>query len=260
MKKILSISLIFVLLITSFIKVNAAETTITTEGDQNISVIADVSAVFEVTVPSSISITDFDTTEFDIKGTGNISKYEYLSISIPNTVKMECEGEYSENLPITTSSDRFLREELMSNDGGTISCSIDSSTLPSGSWTGEFNINISVKDLYYRLPDTINYNYPYTIVTRFVDGTIQIWNHEKPLYYYEPSGAYYAGTLNAQNTISGSRCNRYKENTEGNWVVDSSSTIYSSSPFACHQYTIIYCNYDIYKNTGELWQTKLCPE
>lgn len=237
-----------------------AETIINTEGTQNISVIADVSAVFEVTVPSSISITDFDTTEFDIKGTGNISKYEYLSISIPDTVKMECEGEYSENLPITTSSDRFLREELMSNDGGIITCSIDSSTLPSGSWTGAIDINISVEDLYYRLPDTITYNYPYTTVTKFVDGTIQIWNHAKPLYYYEPSGSYYAGTLNAQDTNSGTMFNRYKKNNEGNWEVDWSSTIYSSTPIACHQYTVIYCNYDIYKSTGEVWQTKLCPE
>ena len=255
MKKILSISLVFILLITSFIEVNATETTITTEGDQNISVIADVSAVFEVTVPSSISITDFDTTEFDIKGTGNISKYEYLSISIPNTVKMECEGEYSENLPITTSSDRFLREELMSNDGGTISCSIDSSTLPSGSWIGSLDINISIKDLYYRLPDTVTY-YQYVTVFKRSSGNIEIWTTQKPMYYKHYSGQ----SPYLENDESWNDCIQYIVYPDGTIKTNSSGQFGGRDIYL--DGSIIYCNYDIrYGNaSGEIWLEKQCPD
>lgn len=252
MKKILSVLLPIILLLTPNLTVFASDTIINSEGSQAVPVTADVVATFEITVPSAIHITDFDETEFLIKGTGNISKYEYLSVDIPNTVNMTCVGEYSENLPITKSSDRFLREELMSDEGGTITCSIDSSTLPSGSWVGSLNINVSVKDLYYRLPDTLDY-YTYTIVIKNIyDNSLQIVTAEVPVQYNPTTGK-------LGNATEWKYCRIHKEQNDGTWSTEGGW--YTSEYRLASSYNIIYSNHDIINtSTGEVWQTKLCPD
>ena len=265
MKKILSVLLPIILLLTPNLTVFASDTIINSDGPQAVPVTADVVATFEITVPSAIHITDFGMTEFLIKGTGNISKYEYLSIDIPSTVNMTCVGEYSENLPIIKSSDRFLREQLMSDEGSTITCSIDSSTLPSGSWIGSLDIYISVEDLYYRIPDTITYNFTYTTVVKNIsDGSVILYDHAKPLYFHGAKGDYTKGTINTQNSSAVTWFYSYTKNSEGVWEFiekDSFSTSSTGERIDLKQYEILYCNYDIYHgSTGELWQTKMCPD
>lgn len=239
----------------------AADMTITTEGTTTIPVTADVSAVFEVTFPSEITITNYNVKEFEIRGNGSISAYEYLEIALPDTITMSCEGEYNENLKITMSDTKFTKDQLASNS--VITCGIDASTLSSGEWSGNLDVTISIKDLYYRLPDTISYNRPYTTVVKaYYSGDVYIYNHEKPLYYHEPSGGYTSGTITAKDMNNDTWYELYGEN-EGIWTQQKSATFSlrsGGSSLDLNQYEIIYCNYDILKaSTSELWQTRLCP-
>ena len=113
MKKFLSVATIIttiaLMVIIPSMYSKATEMVITEEGTATIPVTADVSAVFEVTIPSSINITNYNVKEFEIRGKGSISAYEYLEIALPDKIKMECEGEYSQKLKITTSDTRFTR-------------------------------------------------------------------------------------------------------------------------------------------------------
>lgn len=147
MKKILVIATIITLILSTGMYANASESVIRSEGNYNISVSANLTSIFEITIPSVIVLNAGDVTEFQIKGKGAVSESEYLHIGIPQTVNMKAEGQYSENLKIIASDNKFTREQLASNNGGVITCSIDSSPLPNGAWSGKIIISISKEEI-----------------------------------------------------------------------------------------------------------------
>lgn len=266
MKRILLIVTLIAVFISTGMHTYAADIVTSEEGNNDVSVLADIISVFEVTVPSVVALSDGDVTEFQIKGKGDIGKYEYLHISFPKTVTMKAEGRYDEKLKITTSSDRFTSEQLASNDGGIINCSLNSRVLPTGSWSGETTVTVSLKYMFYRIPDTIVYNYPYTTVVKSkTDGTVYLYNHQQPFYHYVAvsggSGAYAYERLTSGNSSVAYK--RYKENGT-DWAQDGSASSFSPSSYGIElaKFEILYCNYDIMDgNTQDvLWKTKMCPE
>lgn len=227
----------------------AADMTVTTEGTTTIPVTADVSAVFEVTFPSEITITNYNVKEFEIRGSGSISAYEYLEVSLPSKINLESDTGYYTELNLTQSDTKFTRETMTLDDYGIIHCSIDCGGLSSGFWEGDLEVEISIKNLYYKLPNNYEY-FDYIIVAKNKtaknpDGSdyISIQTSNFPYVYS------YANISNSNNS------GVFYQNVEYNC-----ETFQYASNMECEHWEIIYCNHDIINaQTGEIWQTRLCP-
>ena len=244
---------------------NSLETKINDDNSQNILIEGDIVTSFEITIPSMVSLAYDDTTSFEIKGKGNLTKYEYLSVSIPKTVNMKSAGRYSENLKIVSDGNKFTSEQLASDEGGVIHCSINSGILPTGSWSGTMTILVSMEDVYYRIPDANTINYEYSYITATKNGNnVFVYNHQDPLYYFEPTSTYTKGYVTGLG-LHFNFTKTYKLQSDGSWTLYSDKSLNENSvsnKISLNQETIVYSNYDIMyaDSPSEIWQTRMCPE
>ena len=263
MKKILLTITTIIMIMSIGMCANATEHVVGNVGSHDIPIQAEVISSFEITIPSIITLTDEYISEFDIKGKGIVTKYEYIGVSIPTSVHVSSDGQYGETLAIISDGDRFTKEQLTSDEGGIIHCSINAKSLPTGVWNGEVLISISLEDMYYRIPDTITYSYPYTTVSKW-GKDIYLWNHSTPLYYYEPKSGYSEGYITGGS--SGNNTNKYILQSDGSWKLDTGNNALNDGSvgrkISLSQQEILYSNYDIYyiSNTSQLWHSKMCPE
>ena len=146
MKKIISIITIVALLMSYGMIARAEDQIISQSGTATVEIIADISSTFEVNIPDLVQITEREVKEFEITGNGNIASTEYLEITMPNTVKMSANNKEDVDLALTIDDNKFTSEELASDGGAIANCSIDASTISSGSWTGSVDVTIELKE------------------------------------------------------------------------------------------------------------------
>lgn len=145
-KKILVTGLLLSSFLATGIQSFAAEQTITSAETATISVNANVASTFEVTVPVSIDITQREVKAFTINASGNISSLEQLSIDLPETVTMNTEGKDPLFLTVTADKETLTADELATEGGTNVACTIDASKITAGEWTGSMSIDIALEN------------------------------------------------------------------------------------------------------------------
>lgn len=237
MKKIFSIYLTIILLITPYIKAEATENIVNTEGSTNIRVIADLTTSFEVILPSTLTIEDFGDTTFYIKGDGILSEYEFLCIDLQDSITMTESNNETKYISIRSDKEGFFKEDFLQDDGGTITCFVDSKMLPSGYWTGDLNVNVSVKDL-CGLHSSVNFDSLTfkTIVQNKTTGEIITYSTREAFYYMDSYNYIYNDHKNME-------CYIYQRMTDGTWKT--TSEYMENITISMDDYIIIHNNYDI---------------
>ena len=250
MKKIISILLAFIIL-SSYIKVEAAENTVSSEGNISVQVTADLSSVFEVRIPTELSISEYADYTFDIIGKGRISNYEFLDINLPKVVAMTSSDNQTEDVKLYSDNEGFLNSDLQKEEGSSLCCTMNTMSLPSGHWTGDFDVNISVKDLCY-LNDSVSMDTLWykTIVRNNETGEIIYYSTKDPFYFMDTKDYIY-------NDIEGMTCITYKRNSNGEWQI--TSGYMKDVVIDIDDYTIIHNNYNILDNMlVYVYQSKQC--
>ena len=162
---VISIVSIVLLVIVPYMNVYANEVILNeNNNEQVVDLTATVISTFEVKVPTSIHIVELGIIPFEIKGKGELGQYEYISVEVPDSVRMVSDDDHFQFLTITKSGDRFTYEDIVDDKEATLNYTIDSSKLLTGNWTGSFTINASIQDLYFRLPASISFEHPYVTV------------------------------------------------------------------------------------------------
>lgn len=146
MKKILSTILVTSLILSAGMCVNAANQIIDTTGTASVEIVADISSTFEVNIPDLVEITERALKEFTITGSGNIASTEYLQIDMPDSVTMSTEGKEDMDLELSIDKTEFSSTELAAEGGATANCSVDATDISSGSWTGNAEVEVALKD------------------------------------------------------------------------------------------------------------------
>lgn len=247
MKKILLTILTITLLFTPYMNIYAAEV-VSTEGNHNIQVYADVTSTFEVTLPSVINITESGIKEVSFNNKGKISSTEYLEITIPKNVTLTSDTKEDVIANLTLSQNLFNSNEL-SGEGMDAILSIDASELQSGEYEGTFDVNVRLTKYNYQLPEGLNFK-PYIIVYHNNDTNKDIIFTTDCELQYNPGfnciGYYGQGTQPAL-------VYNY-DSSNDTWIED--NTVYTVSVQSIKSnYEILYCNYDIINTeNGEIWK------
>lgn len=240
MKKIVSLIIILTITLLPY-KYVYATTTISDSGDYTIPVTAEITPVFQVTLPNAIYITERQIKEFDITAKGTPKRSETLFINTPSKVNLT-QGNDVIELDFVIDKNKFYYSDL-EGEGTTTKCRIDGTSLLSGIWEGTLDIEIALKD--FELPTDLTYD-SLIIAYRNSQGmiTIETMVYDLPYSYNQSTG--YLGRY------GGERYSKvYEEQSDGSYTMRQS--LISTNKIKVSEIDLIYSNYDIPYSTSGIW-------